>query len=134
MTTDKKKDLIVQLVEDMSGCKVMELVVKYTVAVINAKIREDEENVDLGCILTSEPLPDEDEFNDEDVGNELVRLIEELVKEERVIEIDYVLPIVYSGLKSFLLPVGTQIKLGSNWAKNLYAVDEYREVIRMVRG
>lgn len=39
----------------------------------------------------------------------LPELIEELVKEERILEIEYVLPSMNYRIKSFLLPAGTQI-------------------------
>ena len=85
MTRDELKNRIVEIVTEKQGCKVTEL-----------------------CVLPELVLADDGEGN----GFSIPELVEELALEERIIEIQYVIPAMDYRIKSFLFPVGTEIKSG----------------------
>lgn len=79
-----RKELL-KLVEEKQGCKAIELVVtatKYLVGVV----------------------PDDD-------LDKITVILEQLVQEDEVLEVEFVLPMMNWRCKSFLLPKGTDIRL-----------------------
>lgn len=88
MTKEKIKQIIVNTVVDKQGCKPSDF------------IASDQ------FIQAWRELPMNETIDD---------LIDELVKEERLIQVRYVLPSMFYRLKSFLLPIDTLvgIKVGT---------------------
>ena len=82
MTSDEAKKIIVDTVEKVQGCKVIELI-----------CNKDLHGVNVG-------------FN----GDDIMRMIEELVAENRLVEVEYVLSSMPYRVKSFVLPANTQVK------------------------
>jgi hypothetical protein len=89
MTRDDVKNRIVEIVTEKQGCKATEL-----------------------CAIHELVLADNGDGN----GFPIPDLVEELVQEEKLVEIEYVLPSMNYRIKSFLLPAGTQIKMRINVA------------------
>jgi hypothetical protein len=87
MTRDEVKNKIVEIVTLKQGCKAIELG-----AALVEILTQDGDCDDF-------PIPD---------------LIEELVQEEKLVEVEYVLPAMNYRIKSFLLPAGTEIKMRIN--------------------
>ena len=79
MNKEEAKQLIIDEVTNLNGCKAIDLTVKKN----------------LLPLVTSE-------FS-------MYELIDELVSQGRLIEIEYILPIISYRAKSFLLPAGTNV-------------------------
>lgn len=82
MTKEEIKQIIVNLVIDKQGCKPTDLIASDTFIQAWRELSMDETLDDL---------------------------IDELLKEERLIQVRYVLPAILYQVKSFLLPVDTHI-------------------------
>lgn len=84
MDTSDVKQLICTMVEESQGCKATELV----------------------CRIA--------ELHDEELMSfDITFLIQELVDAKELVEVEYTLPNVSYRLKSFLLPKGTEAKIGT---------------------
>ena len=83
MTREEAKNLIVETVKSIQGCKATELPVQL--------------------------LSDNQLKIDEEWFRQIPELIEELIDEQKLVEVAYSLPDMRYRSKSFLLPAGTEI-------------------------
>lgn len=88
MTEDAIKDLIVEVIQTCQGMKATELPVK---------LYEHHEALFMEICSALQAWS-------------LHKLAADLVKEGRIIEIEYILPDMTNRIKSFYLPKGTQVK------------------------
>jgi len=99
MTGETHKNIILDIVNTYPGIKGVELVTQY----INA--------------LNEKSLLKEDEH---DSASDTVSVIESLVKEEKLIEVEYVLSTAPYRVKSIYFPANTKIYCWKNESKPLY--------------
>lgn len=101
MTKDEFKDVLVKEVEICQGCKATELVSKV---------------VAKGMV---------------ELAHTIDSCIEELVKERRLVEVDYVLPNMGYRSKSFLLPAGSVVKVSPSVRGNYEMVHKTSVFLRV---